>query len=48
MEASFRFRQGRMYRYQIPKYDVASFAAFATDWYKNAKAEKIPAPKSPL
>ncbi|KAE8738656.1 hypothetical protein FOCC_FOCC015858 [Frankliniella occidentalis] len=42
------FRQGRLYRYQIPKYDVTSFASFATDWYKNAKAEKIPPPKSPF
>lgn len=42
------FRQGRMYRYQIPKYDVASFASFATDWYKNSKAESIPVPKSPF
>lgn len=42
------FRSGRMYRYQIPKYDVSSFAAFATDWYKNAKAESIPVPKSPF
>ncbi|KAJ1527916.1 hypothetical protein ONE63_007851 [Megalurothrips usitatus] len=42
------FRQGRMYRYQIPKYDVASFVSFATDWYKNSKAESIPVPKSPF
>ncbi|KAK3911999.1 Thioredoxin domain-containing protein [Frankliniella fusca] len=42
------FRQGRLYRYQIPKYDVTSFSSFATDWYKNAKAENIPAPKSPF
>lgn len=42
------FRQGRMYRYQLQKYDVASFANFATDWYKNAKAENIPVPKSPF
>nr|CAD7438301.1 unnamed protein product [Timema bartmani] len=41
-------RQGKLYRYNIPKYDVGSFAAFATDWYKNARAEPIPVPKSPL
>ena len=37
-----------MYRYQLPLYDVNSFASFATDWFKNAKAESIPVPKSPL
>nr|CAD7401571.1 unnamed protein product [Timema cristinae] len=41
-------RQGKLYRYNIPKYDVGSFAAFATDWYKNARAEPIPVPKSPF
>ncbi|KAK7867154.1 hypothetical protein R5R35_013633 [Gryllus longicercus] len=42
------FRQGKMYRYNIPKYDVASFAAFASDWYKNARMEIVPVPKSPF
>ncbi|XP_033215332.1 protein disulfide-isomerase A4 [Belonocnema kinseyi] len=42
------FRQGRMYRYQIPKYDVSSFASFAKDWYKNARTEKVPVPQSPF
>lgn len=27
------FRQGYMYRYNIHKYDVASFTSFVTDWY---------------
>lgn len=42
------FRQGSMYRYNIPKYDVASFSAFATDWFKNARKENVPVPKSPF
>lgn len=46
---SFLFlRLGKMYHYNIPKYDVPSFVAFATDWYKNAKADKVPLPKSPF
>ena len=43
-----RFKQGKMYRYQIPKYDVSSFVSFAKDWYKNARMEKVPVPQSPL
>lgn len=42
------YRLGKMYRYNIPKYDVASFVAFATDWYKNARMEIVPVPKSPF
>lgn len=42
------FRQGKLYRYQIHKYDVASFVSFAQDWYKNVKGEKIPLPKAPF
>lgn len=42
------FRQGKMYRYNIPKYDVQSFVTFATDWYKNARAEPVPVPKTPF
>ncbi|XP_063226636.1 thioredoxin domain-containing protein [Bacillus rossius redtenbacheri] len=42
------FRQGKMYRYNIPNYDVPSFVAFAVDWYKNARMEIVPAPKSPF
>lgn len=43
-----RFHQGKMYRYNLPKYDVKSFISFAQDWYKNAKAEPVPLPKAPL
>ncbi|KAG8237660.1 hypothetical protein J437_LFUL017552 [Ladona fulva] len=42
------FRLGKMYRYNLPKYDVASLSAFAVDWYKNARAEHVPVPKSPF
>lgn len=42
------FRHGKMYRYQIPKYDVNSLVAFAKDWYKNAHAEKVPVPQTPF
>ncbi|XP_012268949.1 uncharacterized protein LOC105693526 [Athalia rosae] len=42
------FRQGKMYRYQIPKYDVKSFVSFAKDWWKNAHGEKVPVPQSPF
>lgn len=42
------FRQGYMYRYNIHKYDVASFTSFVTDWYKNARKEIVPVPKSPF
>ncbi|PSN55148.1 hypothetical protein C0J52_00646 [Blattella germanica] len=42
------FRQGNLYRYNIHKYDVASFTSFVTDWYKNARREKVPVPKSPF
>ncbi|XP_012289040.1 thioredoxin domain-containing protein [Orussus abietinus] len=42
------FKQGKMYRYQIPKYDVSSFVSFARDWYKNARSERVPVPQSPF
>lgn len=42
------FRQGKMYRFNVPKYDVQTFASFATDWYKNARAELVPVPKTPF
>ncbi|KAF5279671.1 hypothetical protein FQR65_LT15306 [Abscondita terminalis] len=41
-------KQGKLYRYQIHKYDIASFVSFAQDWYKNVKGEKIPLPKAPF
>lgn len=41
-------RQGKYYRYEITKYDIKSFVTFAQDWYKNAKAERVPVPLSPF
>ncbi|XP_312592.5 thioredoxin domain-containing protein [Anopheles gambiae] len=41
-------RQGKYYRYEISKYDIKSFVSFAQDWYKNAKAERVPVPLSPF
>ncbi|KOC70315.1 Thioredoxin domain-containing protein [Habropoda laboriosa] len=42
------FRHGKMYRYQIPKYDINSFVSFAKEWYRNARAEIVPVPQSPF
>ncbi|XP_043250046.1 thioredoxin domain-containing protein [Colletes gigas] len=42
------FRHGKMYRYQIPRYDINAFVWFAKDWYKNARAETVPVPQSPF
>ncbi|KAK0161432.1 hypothetical protein PV327_009903 [Microctonus hyperodae] len=42
------FRQGKMYRYQIPKYDINSLVSFAKEWYRNAQSEKVPVPQSPF
>ncbi|XP_018322234.2 thioredoxin domain-containing protein [Agrilus planipennis] len=42
------FRQGKMYRYEIRNYDVKSLVSFATEFYKNIRAEKVPVPKSPF
>lgn len=42
------FKQGKMYRYEIQKYDVQSLVSFAKDWYKNVKGERVPLPKSPF
>ena len=42
------FRLGKMYRYSVEKYDVASMSSFITGWYKNVQAEPVPLPKTPL
>ena len=44
----YRFRLGRMYRYQVERYDPESLTSFLTGFYKNYPAESIPLPKSPL
>ncbi|XP_044259744.1 thioredoxin domain-containing protein isoform X2 [Tribolium madens] len=41
------FRQGKMYKYQIQKYDIASFTSFAQEWYKNVTPLRVPSPKTP-
>ncbi|XP_065340473.1 thioredoxin domain-containing protein [Cloeon dipterum] len=42
------FRQGKLYRYPLDKLDVPSLASFATEWYRNARAEPVPTPLSPF
>lgn len=37
-----------MYHYGIPRYDVASFVAFAREQWRNARSEKIRSAKSPF
>merc|ERR1719420_538487 len=42
------FRLGRMYRYNLDKYDPESLLSFMNGFYKNLPAESIPLPKSPF
>jgi len=42
------FRLGKMYRYQLEKYDPESMTNFINGFYKNYPAESIPMPKSPF
>lgn len=42
------FKQGKMYHYNIPRLDIASFVAFAREQYRNARSEKIRPAKSPF
>ncbi|XP_047525908.1 thioredoxin domain-containing protein [Pieris napi] len=42
------FRLGKVYRYDLPKYDIKSFVTFAQDWYKNVKGEAVPLLSSPF
>ncbi|XP_050502706.1 thioredoxin domain-containing protein [Diabrotica virgifera virgifera] len=42
------FRQGKLYRYHLQKYDVQSLVDFAQSWHKNVTPEKVPVPKSPF
>lgn len=39
-------RQGKVYRYNLKKYDIDTFVGFATDWYRQISAERVPVPKS--
>lgn len=43
-----RFRLGRLYRYDLPLLDAKTLEAFMTDGFRNARAEEIPHPKTPL
>lgn len=42
------FRLGRMYRYNLEKYDVDSLTSFVNGWFKNLPGESIPLPKTPF
>lgn len=42
------YRHGKLYRYEIEKYDIESLSSFITGWYKNAQGESIPLPKTPF
>merc|ERR1719308_765102 len=42
------FRLGRMYKYEVAKYDPESLTSFMTGFYKNYPALSIPLPKSPF
>lgn len=42
------FRLGRLYRYEVEKYDIDSISSFITGWYKNVQGESIPLPKTPF
>lgn len=44
----FSFRHGKLYRYEVEKYDIDSVSSFITGWYKNVHGESIPLPKTPL
>jgi len=42
------FRLGKMYRYELEKYDVDSLSSFVTGWYKNVEGKSVPLPKTPF
>nr|CAH7769116.1 unnamed protein product [Callosobruchus chinensis] len=42
------FKQGKLYRYHLHKYDVNSLVDFALKLYKNINSENVPLPKSLL
>lgn len=42
------FRLGKMYRYQLEKFDVDSLTSFVQSWYKNVPGEPVPLPKTPF
>ncbi|CAH0394738.1 unnamed protein product [Bemisia tabaci] len=42
------FRHGKLYRYNLSKLDAKSLVQFASDWYRNVRAEPVPHPKTPF
>lgn len=42
------FRQGRLYRYMLPMIDASTLEHFASDGFRNARAENVPHPKTPF
>jgi len=42
------FRLGKMYRYNLEKYDVDSLNSFVGGFYKNLPGEPVPVPKTPF
>ena len=44
----FSFRLGKMYWYNLEKYDVDSLNSFVGGFYKNLPGEPVPVPKTPL
>jgi len=42
------FRLGKIYRYELEKFDVASLMSFVQTWYKNVSGEPVPLPKTPF
>ena len=46
--ASFRYRQGKMYTYDVSVMSVDSFVSFAEGWYVNAPSQPVPTEPTPL
>ncbi|KAG7168363.1 uncharacterized protein LOC121867210 [Homarus americanus] len=42
------FRQGRLYRYNLPGVDAGALTAFTQEGFRNARTEDIPPPKTPF
>lgn len=39
-------KQGKVYRFNLKKYDIETFVGFATEWHRQVTAEKVPVPKT--
>nr|CAG4637112.1 EOG090X0856 [Ceriodaphnia reticulata]SVE73008.1 EOG090X0856 [Ceriodaphnia reticulata] len=42
------FRQGKIYKYDLPSTDSKAFQDFALGWYKNVPSKSVPSPKTPF